>query len=283
MYRSIDTTFWADKKISEECTPEERYVYLYLLTNNHTRLCGCYEVTVKVIAFETGFSPDKTKKILESLDLERHMIRYCFDSSEVLLLNWAKYQWNTSPKTLEAIRREAATIHCEEFHEALQDLLQRVENKEEKDTLSIPYPYPIDGVSIPRCSVLYCNNNINNTNDLIDNDRVDINNINNKHVDNINKDIITEIVEYLNTAVGSQFKPHSKETVKHIKARLREGYTLEDFKKVIDNKARDWISTDQEKYLRPETLFGSKFEGYLNQHYTKKTELDVLSAIAAGG
>ena len=57
----------------------------------------------------------------------------------------------------------------------------------------------------------------------------------------------------------------SKNTTKHIKARINDGYTLEDFKTVIDKKCSEWLNTDMEKYLCPDTLFGSKFEKYLNQ------------------
>ena len=57
----------------------------------------------------------------------------------------------------------------------------------------------------------------------------------------------------------------TKNTTKHIKARINDGYTLEDFKSVIDKKCSEWLNSDMEKYLCPDTLFGSKFEKYLNQ------------------
>lgn len=81
----------------------------------------------------------------------------------------------------------------------------------------------------------------------------------------IYKDIIKNIVEYLNQKCGTKFKPGSETTKKHIKARLNEGFALEDFKRVIDIKRESWTGTDYEKYLRPQTLFGTKFEGYLNE------------------
>ncbi|MGL5085587.1 MAG: conserved phage C-terminal domain-containing protein, partial [Clostridium sp.] len=56
-----------------------------------------------------------------------------------------------------------------------------------------------------------------------------------------------------------------------IKARIAEGFTEEEFIKVIDNKVSEWVGTEYEKYLRPETLFGTKFESYLNQKVTAKT------------
>lgn len=81
---------------------------------------------------------------------------------------------------------------------------------------------------------------------------------------------IEEVVIHLNEKAGTKYKSSSKNTTKHIQARIREGYTLEDFKTVIDKKCSEWLNTDMEKYLCPETLFGSKFEKYLNQKIIHK-------------
>lgn len=80
---------------------------------------------------------------------------------------------------------------------------------------------------------------------------------------------VTEIVEYLNQAAGTSYKPNTPKTVRSIKARIKEGFTVDDFKTVIDKKVSEWAKTDMQKYLRPETLFGTKFEGYLNQQIVK--------------
>ena len=85
------------------------------------------------------------------------------------------------------------------------------------------------------------------------------------------------IVAYLNTVCKTAYRHNSKNTVKHINARLKEGYTEEDFKSVIDKKAKEWLGTNMEQYLRPETLFGTKFEGYLNQKTTTEKEEDYES------
>lgn len=80
-----------------------------------------------------------------------------------------------------------------------------------------------------------------------------------------NKAIYTEIVSYLNDKAGTKYRASAEKTKKLIHARLAEGFTLDDFKAVIDKKCAEWLGTDYEKFLRPETLFGTKFEGYLNQ------------------
>lgn len=74
-----------------------------------------------------------------------------------------------------------------------------------------------------------------------------------------------EIIEYLNHRAGTRFRPSSAATQRLIRARWREGFTLGDFKRVIDNKVAAWKGTEMEQYLRPQTLFGSKFEAYLNE------------------
>jgi uncharacterized phage protein (TIGR02220 family) len=80
-----------------------------------------------------------------------------------------------------------------------------------------------------------------------------------------------EVIHYLNEKTNSAYKPSSPKTKELIRARSREGFTLEDFKTVIDVKAAEWLEDPVMcKYLRPETLFGSKFEAYRNQKSWKK-------------
>lgn len=77
------------------------------------------------------------------------------------------------------------------------------------------------------------------------------------------------IVSYLNEKAGTKFKPTTAKTKTAIHARMAEGFTLDDFRTVIDKKCDEWIGDKKmEKYLRPETLFGTKFEGYLNAKVT---------------
>ena len=84
------------------------------------------------------------------------------------------------------------------------------------------------------------------------------------------KETYINIVEYLNSKTGANYKATTKKTQTCIHARIAEGFTVDDFKTVIDKKCDEWIGTEWEKFLRPETLFGTKFEGYLNAKATKK-------------
>lgn len=96
------------------------------------------------------------------------------------------------------------------------------------------------------------------------NDNVDVN------VKKISLEEIKGIIEYLNIKTNSHYKYSTDKTQTLIKARIKDGFTLDDFRIVIDKKCEEWLGTDFEKFLRPETLFSNKFEGYLNQKITAK-------------
>lgn len=74
-----------------------------------------------------------------------------------------------------------------------------------------------------------------------------------------------EVIDYLNQKSNTNYRTSSEASRRHIIARINEGYSLEQFKQVIDTKVEEWLDTDMAKYLRPQTLFGTKFENYLNQ------------------
>lgn len=109
--------------------------------------------------------------------------------------------------------------------------------------------------------------------------------------DDVDKSHI-EIIEYLNIKTGSKFKATTKPYIQAIRSRLKEGYTIDDFKTVIDKKCREWKGTKLEKYLTPKTLFApSHFDTYLNSNEMtamtdterKVAELNALIDAVEGG
>ena len=92
-----------------------------------------------------------------------------------------------------------------------------------------------------------------------------------------------DVIDYLNLKAGTAFRSTSKDTQKHIRARIDEGYTIDDFKKVIDVKVSQWGKEplpgekDMRVYLRPSTLFGTKFEGYLQEKPAGTSAVSVRS------
>jgi uncharacterized phage protein (TIGR02220 family) len=88
---------------------------------------------------------------------------------------------------------------------------------------------------------------------------------------------IENIIEYLNKKSGKNFKPNTDKTKKIISVRLKEKYTIEDFKKVIDIKCLNWLGDKKmQAFVRPETLFGTKFESYLNECPSEKPKLQSI-------
>lgn len=107
------------------------------------------------------------------------------------------------------------------------------------------------------------------------------NNLSNKELSN--KDIVAdapslpfeEIISYLNERAKTSYRASGKKTQGLIKARLNEGFTVDDFQKVIDIKTFQWLTDSKMSgYLRPETLFGTKFESYLNEKGGTSSEVD---------
>ncbi len=97
---------------------------------------------------------------------------------------------------------------------------------------------------------------------------------NTKTENNNNKLLICkEVISYLNLKAKKNFKFDTASHHKFIKARLKEGYTLEDFKKVVDIMSAKWIGTEYEQYLQPQTLFGNKMDNYLNTTMPRRPQL----------
>lgn len=137
VYRNIQISFWTDAKVADEFTPEDKYFYLYLFTNPHTNLCGCYEISRKQVSWETGYSIDTVDRLIDRFVRIHKVILFNKDTKELLLLNWYKYNWTTSDKFRKPLLKEIESIKCDEFKEYLSKMY-------EGDTVSIPYPYGTD-------------------------------------------------------------------------------------------------------------------------------------------
>ena len=89
---------------------------------------------------------------------------------------------------------------------------------------------------------------------------------NNDDASDVLKQKVEEIVCYLNQVAGTGFMSKNKKTISLIKSRIDDGFDIDDFMKVIDIKAKQWLNNNEmNMYLRPETLFGGHFESYLQE------------------
>lgn len=171
-YRNISINFWTDSKVDDEFTPEDKYFYLYLLTNPHTSLCGCYEISMKQMERETGYNADTIKRLIERMEKTHRVIRFSADTKEILILNWYKFNWSKSEKVRSAIATAIEYIKNESFKRYVIDMVYIVyqyrintilipnppdtdtdtvsdadAEEEKSDTVSIGYKYPTDTVS----------------------------------------------------------------------------------------------------------------------------------------
>lgn len=260
IYRTVNLSFWSDSKIADDFTPEDRYFYLYLLTNTHTNLCGCYEISYKQMARETGYNEETVKRLIDRMQAIHDVLIYKEETREVLIWNWYKYNWNKSDKVIQGVRKNACKIKSDELKNIILNITNCIENDVEFDRVSIGYTYPM------HTSVTVTDtNNINNTNKS---------NINNKRI------IKNNIIDYLNNKLGTKYTYKGIKTNSVLDARLSEGFKKKDFETVIDAKFDEWAKDEtMSKYLRPETLFGTKFESYLNQARKQESKSEYADAI----
>ena len=161
-YRNISLSFWTDSKVDDEFTPEDKYFYLYLLTNPHTNICGCYEISMKAMERETGYNSDTINRLIKRMSELHNVIRYSKTTKEILVLNWSKYNWSSSDKVIKAVKSVAEYIKSATFKKYILEKLENgknsyiqitdidTESDTETDTdtdVSIPYAYGIDTIS----------------------------------------------------------------------------------------------------------------------------------------
>lgn len=144
VYRQVYMKFWTDdSKVVDDFTPEDKYFFLYLMTNPHTTLTGCYEISFKVMARETGYNEETVKRLMDRMERTHKVICYDQNTKEVLIVNWHKYNWTTSEKLLQSVRNQLPYIRSERFREYVEGLI-------DGDTVSIPYPYGMDtSITVP--------------------------------------------------------------------------------------------------------------------------------------
>lgn len=137
VYRTIQLSFWTDSKVDDEFTPEDKYFYLYLLTNPHTNICGCYEIGEKQCSRETGYNTETISRLLYRFEHVHNVIRYNAKTKEVLILNWHKYNWTKSEDLKRAVSKVAEKIKTDAFREYIFSLLEGSHN-----TVSTPSQDP---------------------------------------------------------------------------------------------------------------------------------------------
>ena len=236
------TGFFDDEKIKLiEAMPEADMVlviWIKLLTlAGKKNMNGYIFLTSNIPYTDEMFStlfdrPLNTVRLALSTFKKFGMINY-EDDSIIKITNWEKHQ---NIEGLEKIK-EQNRLRVARFRE---------KHKKELEVKKLPLQSPLEELDKKRIDKIRLEGNITCN--------------------------VTEIIDYLNKKTGKHFLPETIITQRVIKARLKEGRKINAFKWVIDIKTKQWLNTDFDGYLRPETLFGNKFEGYLNEKIIESKE-----------
>ena len=232
--RIVSTALWTDRKVVEEFTPEDKYFWLYLLTNPDTTQLGIYPLTIKTAAHRLGYSSDTVKVLLSRFENIYGVIRYSSETGEVAIKNYLRYGIAKGGKpVLDLLLKEESQVKDKSLVGYVFENLGKYDSATiNKTVLEFIGTVTADDTEEPA------------------------------HKED--KIPYIEIIGYLNEKTGSRYSAKAQATRKLIHARFAEGRTLEDFKAVIDAKAAEWKNDPVMcKYLRPETLFCTKFERYL--------------------
>lgn len=249
--RIVDSSFWTDNKV-DEFSPEDKYFMVYLLTNPFTTQLGIYEISIKQAAFQLGYSVDAVNVLLDRFEHKYNIIIYSKKTNEVAIKNFLRHSIVKGGKPVEdCIKKEMSKVKNRKL---ISEVFDYIEGKDDLND-----------------TVRKIINEFENDND----------NDNDNEVSYHDTQTIREIVEYLNKRANVHYRTTSKKTQTCIHARLAEGFTIDDFKTVIDKKCADWLDdAKMAQYLRPETLFGTKFESYLNAKVTNNKPIN--TGIPAG-
>ncbi|MDY7215137.1 conserved phage C-terminal domain-containing protein [Bacillus subtilis] len=257
-FRQVHVQFWQDPKVLEELTPEDKYFYLYLLTNPSTTQIGIYSITKKQMAFDIGYSIESINSLMERFQNQHRLIVYNSETREIAIIKWGKYNLNKAGKPM-------------------MDCIEK-ELEEVKDKTLIELVFPHIPNNVIRESFLryvtdayYCT--LTTSGQEKEEEKEEEKDIlsckpNGFSSSKKEKEEIPYklIIDLLNKVAGTRYRSTTAKTKKDIKARWNEGFRFEDFKHVILVKTEEWLNDPvMNKFLRPETLFGTKFESYLNQ------------------
>ena len=151
VYRHIHINYWQDGFVLD-LTPEEKYFYIYLMTNSKTSQCGIYELHRRIIETETGYNRETVEKLLNRFG-EYEKIVYCEETQEIFLKNWIKHNKVVSPKVKKCIEKELSNIKSKELINLFLNECDRYGYS--IDTSNINFDMGIDRVSIPTPIVDY--------------------------------------------------------------------------------------------------------------------------------
>ncbi|WP_335996822.1 hypothetical protein [Fusobacterium polymorphum] len=181
-FRQIQTNFWSNTYIQEEMTAEDKYFYLYLMTNEFTTQIGIYPITKKQMAFDLGYSMESVQALLQRFETYHKLIKYDTETREIILLKWAENNLNIGGKPVQdLIKKEISQVKNKEFlslmfencpENSLKNFIASLLQENKKDN-NINNSYESLDASLNDTGA------INNKEEIINNNNNNINNLKN--------------------------------------------------------------------------------------------------------
>ncbi|WP_163195403.1 hypothetical protein [Clostridium thermarum] len=119
-FKQIDMRFWQNDFVLG-LTPEERYFYMYLVTNTMTTKCGIYKFNIKVAELETGYQAEVIERLLQSFESYGKIV-VSKSTKEIMIVNWFKHNFKSSKRTIQEINKELKDVKNKEFLKHLYDI-----------------------------------------------------------------------------------------------------------------------------------------------------------------
>ncbi len=247
-YQKVFTQIWDDEKFSV-LSPEAQRFFLYLLTAPASNLIGIYPLKEGYVCEDLKCMPKDFQKWLKEV-LTKGLISYDYNHKILLIKKYLKHNSITNPNQLKAAIKAVKALPKTQLLQELKVILQGLQEGLTKGLL--------EGLLYTATATV--------TDTDTATDRREKPKIETDTKTDTNKKLVEDVITFLNLILKTKYKPDTIGTVKLVLARIGEGFTLDDFKKVIETKNEEWGGDPKmEKFLRPETLFGTKFESYLNQ------------------
>lgn len=117
--RMIDTDLWNDDDIIADFTAEDKYFWLYILTNPHNNICGVLKYSPALMARDMGLHKDTIINLLYRFEKVHKRLYVDRETSEILILNWSKYNWTKSEDFLKTIEKKLVEVKSNYIREFL--------------------------------------------------------------------------------------------------------------------------------------------------------------------
>jgi uncharacterized phage protein (TIGR02220 family) len=270
--RTIHTKVWTDTWF-ENLDVKQKLLFIYLLTNDKTNMLGIYEISLRKISFDTGLSNDEISKILDQFSKDNKIF---YKENHIILSNFLKHQsYNPNMK-------KSALMVYNELPKALKGLDKQLDiSNLAKAWVSLYEALGKTYLMLPKIEVEVESEIEKENEEESVSHTSEESHLNNQPSAGEKKiaAAAAAIIDHLNLKTNSAYRSNTAKTKSFISARMNEGFTVDDFKIVIDKKYEDWKDDPKmAKYIRPETLFGNKFEGYLNEKQIQEEESEDAKA-----